>query len=181
MKPTRPNKTGRSTKEDVVQTPTRSAQLIVDHFNPKGSVLDPCAGAGAFFNAFPSSCDRFKCEVMEGSDFFDWEKPVDWIITNPPYSIYDLFLYHAFEVANNVVFFAPIAKGFKSNKVYNMVKEYGGLCELVYMGGGNKHGFRVGFPVGCLHYKKNYVGDCLMSEIIETNLSFDFRKEKKSE
>lgn len=85
---------------------------------------------------------------------------MDWIITNPPYSIYDHFLKHAFEVADNVVFFVPIAKAFKSNKVQRMVIEYGGLKELVYMGGGQKHGFAFGFPVGCLHYQRSFVGDC---------------------
>ena len=85
---------------------------------------------------------------------------MDWIITNPPYSIYDQFLEHAFKIADNVVFFVPIAKAFKSNKVQEMVANYGGLKELIYMGGGSKHGFAFGFPVGCLHYQKGFVGDC---------------------
>jgi len=44
-----------------------------------------------------------------------------------------------------------------------MVIEYGGLKEIVYMGGGNNHGFAFGFPVGCLYYKRNYIGDCKLT------------------
>lgn len=97
--------------------------------------------------------------------------PVEWAITNPPYSIYDEFLQHAFRVADNVVFFVPIAKAFKSNKVQAMVNEYGGLKEIVYMGGGSKHGFGFGFPVGCLHYQRNYKGDCKITTALDLNLS----------
>ena len=41
-----------------------------------------------------------------------------------------------------------------------MTIDYGGLKEIVYMGGGSKHGFGFGFPVGCLHYQRNYKGEC---------------------
>src|SRR4030067_583417 len=88
------------------------------------------------------------------------KKKVDWIITNPPYSIYDHFLEKSFSIADNVVFLVPIVKAFKSKKTLKMTIDYGGLKEIVYMGGGRKHGFGFGFPVGCLHYQRNYKGEC---------------------
>ena len=117
----------------------------------------------------PSVQHGRKLERLVGRqiDFFDWDKKVDWIITNPPYSIYDHFLQKAFSIADNVVFFVPIAKAFKSNKVQKMVLEYGGLKEIVYMGGGSKHGFGFGFPVGCLHYQKGFVGDCKITYVMD--------------
>lgn len=158
MKPTQLNRTNKATASDTVLTKTETAKWIVDYFKPKGIMLDPCAGEDAFYNNFIG--EKYRCEIRDGSDFLLWEDKVDWIITNPPYSIYDHFLEHAFNIADNVVFFVPIAKAFKSNKVQKMVSEYGGLKEIVYMGGGGKHGFAFGFPVGCLHYKRGYRGDC---------------------
>ena len=158
-KPTKPNKTERATAADSVLTEGITARWIIDYFNPQGSILEPAAGENVFFDLFRNK-EKHRCEIVDGIDFFDWYKKVDWIITNPPYSIYDRFLWKAFSIADNVVFFVPIAKAFKSNKVQEMVIEYGGLKEIVYMGGGSKHGFAFGFPVGCLYYKRNYSGDC---------------------
>lgn len=163
-KPTMPNKTDRATAADTVFTSYRTAQWIVDYFKPHGTILEPAAGKNVFFDLFTNE-QKFRCEITDGIDFFDWEKQVDWIITNPPYSIYDLFLQKAFSVSNNVVFFVPIAKAFKSNKVQKMVMKYGGLREIVYMGGGSRHGFSFGFPVGCLYYKRNYNGLCKITYV----------------
>jgi len=165
-KPTKPNRTKKATAADTVITRDETVQWIVQHFRPKGSILDPSAGTDAFYNKFLNK-EKYRCEITDGVDFFEWEKEVDWIITNPPYSIYDHFLKHSFEIASNVVFFVPIAKAFKSNKVQRMVIQYGGLKEIVYMGGGNRHGFAFGFPAGCLYYKKDYLGDCKITSTIE--------------
>jgi len=35
------------------------------------------------------------------------------------------------------------------------------------MGGGSKHGFAFGFPVGCLHYQKGFVGDCKITYVMD--------------
>lgn len=43
-KPPTPNKTKISTMNDVVMTPFITAKFIVDYYNPKGSILEPCAG-----------------------------------------------------------------------------------------------------------------------------------------
>lgn len=166
MKPTKPNRTGKSTNADTVYTNSRTAQWIIDYFNPQGNILEPAAGNNVFYDKFKNQ-EKYRCEIKDGIDFMLWKIKVDWIITNPPYSIYDDFLKHAFQIANNIVFFVPIAKAFKSNKVQKMVQEYGGLKEIIYMGGGSKHGFAFGFPVGCLYYKREYWGDCKITNSIE--------------
>lgn len=165
--PTKPNKTGKATAADTVYTKDETAEWIVSYFKPSGFILDAAAGQNAFYKYF-EHLGAWRCEILDELDFFDWNKPVDWIITNPPYSIYDSFLEHAFKVADNVVFFVPIAKAFKSNKIQQMVIEYGGLKEIVYMGGGSKHGFAFGFPVGCLHYQRGYTGD--------TKITYEFER-----
>ena len=93
MKPTTANKTGQSTKQDVVMTPYHTAKWIVEHFEPQGKMLEPCRGEGAFYTAMQEYNDDVDwCEISEGKDFFDYNGKVDWIITNPPYSIFDDFL-----------------------------------------------------------------------------------------
>lgn len=161
--PTKPNKTSKATVSDTVMTPSNVAKWIVAQFPITGKCLDPCAGEDAFFNAMPEPKQR--CEISEGLDFFDYAGEVDWIITNPPYSIYDKFLEHCFNVADNVVLFVPVAKAFKSMKIERLVEQYGGLKEIIFMGSGSRYGFGFGFPVGCLYYKRGYAGDCKIRRI----------------
>ena len=63
-------------------TPAWVAEDMVEYFSPNGLILEPCRGEGVFTNIMPTA---EWCEVREGRDFFDWDKPVDWIISNPPY------------------------------------------------------------------------------------------------
>jgi hypothetical protein len=153
----KPNKTGKSTPNDVVMTKQETAKWIVNYFNPSGICLDPCAGENAFFDAMPQP--KIRLEISDNLDFFEFNQKVNWIISNPPFSIYDKFLLHSFEIAENVVWFVPLNKAFKSKKIDEAIQKFGALKEIVMMGSGGKHGFPFGFPVGCLHYQKNYSGD----------------------
>ena len=155
--PTQPNRTEKSTPNDVVMTPNESAIKIIEHFKPKGSILEPCRGEGAFYNNFPNT-DKDWCEISEGKDFLTYNKKVDWIITNPPFSIFDLFLTKSLEISDNVVFFCPLNKFFKSIKLDKIIYAYGGIREVVHMGTGGMHKFPFGFVVGCIYYKRGYRG-----------------------
>ena len=154
--PTKSNRTGKATASDSVQTPINVARMIIEAFNPSGLILEPCSGFGNFYSQLPSPKDW--CEINRGKDFFNYKTKVNWIITNPPYSIYDTFLEHSFEIANNVVFLCPIAKAFKSMRIEKLVDAYGGLKTIWLIGSGISCGFAFGFPTGCLHYQKGYKG-----------------------
>lgn len=155
-KPTLPNRTNKATAADLVMTPIYIARIILEKFKPQGLILEPCRGTGNIYNQLPEPKDW--CEITQGRDFFSYHRKVDWIITNPPYSIYDKFLQHCFELADNVVLLSPIAKAFKSMKIEKMVDEYGGLKIIWLIGSGTKCGFAFGFPTGCLHYQRGYKG-----------------------
>lgn len=155
----KPNKTEKQNQTDKVMTREDIAIKIIQHFKPKGIILDPAMGNGAFYNNFPDEEHSLWYEIDKGKDFFNYNNQVDWIITNPPYSIYDKFLLKAFEVADNIVFLVPLAKAFKSQKIDIEIKKYGGLKEIVMLGSGGKIGFPFGFPCGCLYYKRGYKGD----------------------
>jgi len=161
----RPNKTGKQNQTDKIMTREDVAIKIIQHFKPVGIILDPAMGSGVFYNNFPDRYLKDWCEIDKGRDFFDYNNFVGWIITNPPYSIYDKFLLKAFEVADNVVFLVPLAKAFKSQKIDKEIDKYGGLKEIVMLGSGGKIGFPFGFPVGCLYYKRGYKGDIKLTRM----------------
>ena len=52
---------------DLIMTPPELARRIVDYYAPRGRLLDPCRGQGAFYNAMLSHSDDVRwCEVAEG-------------------------------------------------------------------------------------------------------------------
>lgn len=94
-------------ESDVVLTPSDVAADVVRRFEPYGRILDPCKGEGAFTDHMPTA---EWCEIREGSDFFEWREPVDWIVSNPPYSIFSKFMRHSMTVARNIVYVIPVNK-----------------------------------------------------------------------
>ena len=140
---------------DVVMTPDHIAREIVERFQPKGRCLDPCKGDGAFLKHMPGA---EWCEIREGRDFFEWTEPVDWIVSNPPYSISNDFTRHAFTVAREIVFLIPINKLFNSDKFTWNVWQWGGVPTIYILGGGADLGFPIGFAVGAIHFSKGYTG-----------------------
>jgi len=50
-------------------------------------VFEPFKGEGSFYNNFPDFVEKDYTEIMEGLDYKDYHKPIDWIITNPPFRL----------------------------------------------------------------------------------------------
>lgn len=140
---------------DDVFTPEPIAKAIIEMFKPQGTMLEPCKGKGAFLKFMPNAD---WCEITEGRDFFEYKEKVDWIITNPPYSSYDKFLEHSFELAENIVFLVPLGKVFNSWERLEKIKKWGGIKKIWIIGTGNKCGFPFGFPCGAFYFKKGYTG-----------------------
>ncbi len=59
-------------------------------------VLDPALGTGSFYGNFPRFVKAKYCD--KDKDFLMWDTPVDWLITNPPYSCLDKWLEKSFQV-----------------------------------------------------------------------------------
>lgn len=99
-----PNRNYKS--NDKIMTPLYLTKLIVNYFNPKGIILEPCKGSGNFLKFLP--IHSLWCEIDEGIDFFNFQEKVNWIITNPPWSKVRDFLYHSMELSENIVFLMTI-------------------------------------------------------------------------
>lgn len=64
------------------------------------------SGRKGIFRSVPNHVDARWCEIAEGRDFMHWQAPVDWIVTNPPWSMFRNFLVHSMRVTKNIVFLA---------------------------------------------------------------------------
>ena len=156
----------KSCSTDIVYTPKEIAKAIIDSLPIKAgeTVLDPFYGKGAFYEQFPETVKKEWCEIEKGKDFFDYDKKVDWIISNPPYSTFNEVVKHSYEIADNVVYLMPLCKACSSLKRIKMIKEYGGIKEIYYIGA-SKCGFPFGFPCAAIWVKRNYKGDTKITEL----------------
>ena len=143
---------------DKVYTPDPIAKLIISKFNPTGKVLDAFRGKGAFYNNYPADVEKDWCEIDEGKDFFEYTDHVDWIITNPPYSIYDEVMEHSMEIADNIVYLVPLSKVVSSLGRIKKIFEFGGV-PYVYIIGASRCGFPFGFPACAIHIQRDYKGE----------------------
>jgi hypothetical protein len=124
------------TDSDIVYTSPALAHRIVDYLDPEGFCVDPCRGRGAFYDALDPE-NRDWCEIREGRDFLTWEfdRPVDWCITNPPFSdAYANIAARAFSIAKNVAFLVKLPVAIGTYARHRAWREAGhGLREIIYL------------------------------------------------
>ena len=168
---------------DDVQTPSGLARQLVAHFQPAGRILEPCAGDGNFLRALRSfvrqradhssrnalgrtrvSAVKFRgssssvprtdwCGLKRGRDFFAWERQVDWIVTNPPWSQFRPFLQHAMAVAEHVVFVVTINHLWTRARLRDIREAGFGVREIVLLD--TPPSFPpLGFQLGAVHLSR---------------------------
>ena len=96
------NKAGRirgikeqKTANDVFQRPLHVALKIIEmaEIQDYDMVLDPCRGDGVIYNNLPDYCQKDRAEILEERNF-NYDAPVDIIVSNPPFSLYTDWLIH---------------------------------------------------------------------------------------
>jgi len=145
---------------DKVMTPLPTAEQIVKHFQPKGKILEPCCGTGNFLRAMPSAD---WCEIDKGKDFLEADGNWDWIITNPPYSIYRVFFNKAMKVADNIVFLQLVNAIFYKARLRDMVNNNFGIKEIWCIDT-PKEFPQFGFQLGCVYFQRNYKGNIIFKK-----------------
>ncbi len=146
-------------KNDKCMTPPDVAEQLCNLL-PVGaldSCLDGFMGDGAFYKCLPSLVVDW-CEIDKGRDFFEYNKQVDWIISNPPYSIFDAVLDHSFEIANNVAYLVPLSKIFSSMSRIRKWQAYGNI-KAIWVLSASRCGFPFGFPAAFVWWQKGYKGE----------------------
>lgn len=142
--------------KDVVYTPDWVVRDMVAFFNPGGRILEPSKGDGAFLRHLPQNTEW--CEIYENKDFFAYTNQVDWIIGNPPYSIFTKWLEHSFSVANEIVYLIPLSLFFRGIEKMETCMKYGWIKHIRYYGSGRMMGFETGNPFGAVQFSRNYYG-----------------------
>ncbi len=140
---------------DDVQTPPELARRLVAHFAPKGRVLEPCKGDGNFLRFLPKGTEW--CEIKAGRDFFAWDKPVDWIVTNPPWSQIRRFLQHAMSVSEHVVFLFTINHVWTRARIRDIRAAGFGLRQIVLVDMPREFP-QGGFQLGAVHIARGWRG-----------------------
>lgn len=142
---------------DKIYTPENIALLAINQFKLYGKVLDPFRGKGAFYNNLPNNIEKDWCEIDENRNFYDYNKKVDWIISNPPYSDYTNIINHSYKIADNIVYLMPLSKIFSSLGRIKDLNNYGGIVSL-YIISASRCKFPFGFPACIVYFKRNYHG-----------------------
>ena len=154
-----PNRNYKS--DDIVMTPPSLAQSLVNYFNPQGKGLQPCKGTGNIFK-YLKNADY--CEIQQGKDFFEYNKKVDYIFTNPPWSQIRKFLIHSMEIADNVYFLITINHLWTKARLKDIKLYHFGIREIVTFD--TPESFpQSGFQVGMVHLQKNYQGGIKYSQL----------------
>jgi hypothetical protein len=94
----------RKEANDVFITPLELAKKQIDYISVnEGEVwLDPFKNSGNYYNQFPTANKEWT-EILEGKDFFAYDKHVDVICSNPPYSMIDAVLQKSVELKPRVI------------------------------------------------------------------------------
>ena len=147
---------------DDIQTPPVLARLLVNHFRPRGRVLEPCRGDGNIYRLLPAG--SFWCEIKEDRDFFAWNLSVDWIITNPPWSQIRRFLQHAMSLSDNVVFLLTINHVWTRARLRDIRAAGFGIKEIVLVDMPASFP-QSGFQLGAVHLERNWKGAITLTDL----------------
>jgi hypothetical protein len=146
---------------DLIHTHEDLAKRLINYFQPCGWVLDPCRGGGVFYDNLPKTCRKFWCEILEGRNFHDWKTPVDWIFTNPPWSIhaYREISRHAFSLANNVMFLIRLFNALGTIARHRDFTERGHALKEIVVVPWEDSGFPdEGYVLAACHWQRGWSG-----------------------
>lgn len=143
---------------DLVMTPPELAAEIIQHFPLQGRVLDPARGLGSFYSQLPTTTENLWCEVREGVNFFTWNDPVDWIITNPPWSLMRRWLSHSFKLAPNIVLLSVLTHFCTRARLRDLAAAGYGLREFYCVPQPKRQWPSSGFQLGAMHIERGYTG-----------------------
>ena len=123
----------RHNKIDNIHTPPSVAKLMIGKtpIQPGDSVLDPSRGTNSiFYDNFPENVHKEWCEIAQGRDFFEYNTPVDWIIGNPPYSMWDKWIEHTCNIATKGFCYIFNFQNFTPKRLNYIVEKGFGLTKI---------------------------------------------------
>lgn len=167
-KPRRAAPPKNSPDKDIWMTPPDLARKIVNHFQPSGTMIEPCKGTGSFYNEllryeFIDGVDWF--ELSLGRDFLEnnfGSKKYEWLVTNFPFSKYVDFLEKSMKIADNIITYGTVCHILSLKKRLRMIKQAGFYIREVLLTDTPKGWNTGGFQCGAILLTKQ-AGDCKLS------------------
>ncbi len=152
---------GNAPEADIVMTTSSLARRVIAAFASEmnGIVLEPARGQGAFFDQLPDHVEPDWCEISLGRDFFGYSRKVDWIITNPPFSLFKEFLFHALDVAENIVFLCPLNHFGTKHRLRRIGAEGFGFKRVI-LTPQPREWTSTGFQIAAVHLQRGWGGQC---------------------
>ena len=95
----------RDNANDVFITPLELAKKAIDMVDYQENFVqyDPFKNSGSYYNQFPSECEKEWSEILDGKDFFEFDKDIDVICSNPPYSMLDKVIQKSIELKPSTI------------------------------------------------------------------------------
>lgn len=102
----------REVANDVFYTPHNlvniHVEMVKNYVKEDDNILDPFYGDGRYYDAYSTYYPNNKkdfTEIQLGRDFFEYDKPAEVIISNPPYSLLDKVLEKCVSLNSRVISF----------------------------------------------------------------------------
>lgn len=150
---------------DVVMTPRHLSEKLFTALNPSGMMLEPARGDGAFYDLMPENL-RDWCEISQGRDFLEYDKKVEWIISNPPWSLMRPFLLHSMRLANNIAFLCTLNHLWTRARLRDLYNNDFSLKTIIMCDTPTEATWpSTGFQLGMFHIQKNWIGDCKIIDL----------------
>jgi hypothetical protein len=121
----------RTKPNDIFITPLELAkkQISMIDYDLDDLWIDPFKNSGNFYNQFPTDKKDW-CEILEGRDFFNYDKKVDIICSNPPYSCIDDILKKSVELKPRIITYLIGMGNLTSKRIEYMNKNGYGLSKI---------------------------------------------------
>ncbi len=119
---------------DRIYTPVKVAKMMINmcEIEKDDKVLDPSRGGGVFYNNLPE-CHKDGCEVDEGEDLIYYEKDVDIVLGNPPYSLWNKWLNKTIELNPKKICYIFNVGNFTPKRIDNLKKAGYGVKNITLM------------------------------------------------
>ena len=120
----------KTSPNDVIYTPKPVAMKMISMCNitPDMTVLDCSRGAGVFYDNLPP-CKKDWCEITDGKDFFEYNKRVDLIISNPPFSLWNKWLEKTMQLTDKFCFIMS-SINFTDTRMKNIIENGFGITQI---------------------------------------------------
>jgi len=142
----------RSKGNDVFLTPIALAKKHIDIIEYEDSDIwyDPFKNSGNYYNQYPNDNKEWS-EILEGKDFFEFDKKVDIICSNPPYSMINKVLEKSINLNPRIISYLIGVNNLTTKRIENMNKAGYGLKKMVMLKVHDWFGmsFIVVFEKGC--------------------------------